>query len=112
MRLAFLASLLFALVSCKQGEGEYCQVNADCEIGQRGYVKKLNYYDPQQRNLESDAHTPGDQGPTFKGSPHVPAGETFSRERLELGTRTLRLADAQRREIQWKGQRPDEVLQR
>jgi hypothetical protein len=55
------------------------QGNADCEIGQRGYPKKLNYYDPQQRNLESDPHTPGDQGPTFKGRAHVPAGETFSR---------------------------------
>jgi virulence factor Mce-like protein len=55
------------------------QGNADCETGQRGYPKKLNYYDPQQRNLESDPHTPGDQGPTFKGRAHVPAGETFSR---------------------------------
>jgi virulence factor Mce-like protein len=55
------------------------QGNADCEIGQRGYPRKLNFYDPQGRLLESDPHTPGDQGPTFRGSPHVPAGETFSR---------------------------------
>jgi len=55
------------------------QGNADCETGQRGYPKKLNYFDPQQRNLATDAHTPGDQGPTYKGFSHVPKGETFSR---------------------------------
>ncbi len=55
------------------------QGNADCQGGQRGYVKKANYYDPQGRNLETDAHIPGDQGPTFAGKAHVPAGETFSR---------------------------------
>ncbi len=53
--------------------------NADCETGQRGYPKKLNYFDPQGRNLATDAHTPGLQGPTFAGRAHVPAGETFSR---------------------------------
>jgi virulence factor Mce-like protein len=53
--------------------------NADCETGQRGYPKRLNYFDPEHRNLATDAHTPGDQGPTFKGRAHVPAGETFSR---------------------------------
>jgi virulence factor Mce-like protein len=55
------------------------QGNADCETGQRGYPKKLNNFDPQHRNLAVDAHTPGLQGPTFKGREHVPAGETFSR---------------------------------
>jgi hypothetical protein len=53
--------------------------NADCEIGQRGYPRQLNFYDPQHRLLESDPHTPGNQGPTYRGQPHVPAGETFSR---------------------------------
>ncbi len=53
--------------------------NADCETGQRGYVKKLNYFDPEGRDLALDAHTPGNQGPTFKGRTHVPKGETFSR---------------------------------
>jgi ABC-type transporter Mla subunit MlaD len=53
--------------------------NADCETGQRGYPKKLNYFDPQGRALATDPHTPGDQGPTFAGRPRVPAGETFSR---------------------------------
>jgi hypothetical protein len=55
------------------------QGNADCETGQRGYPKKLNAFDPQGRNLALDPHTPGDQGATFKGRTHVPAGETFSR---------------------------------
>jgi len=55
------------------------QGNADCETGQRGYPLKLNYADPEGRDLATDPHTPGDQGPTFKGRTHVPAGETFSR---------------------------------
>jgi virulence factor Mce-like protein len=55
------------------------QGNADCEGGQRGYEKKLNYFDPQGRDLVTDAHVPGAQGTTFAGLPHVPAGETFSR---------------------------------
>jgi phospholipid/cholesterol/gamma-HCH transport system substrate-binding protein len=53
--------------------------NADCETGQRGFPKKLNYFDPQGRNFATDVHTPGNQGPTFTGSPRVPKGETFSR---------------------------------
>ncbi len=53
--------------------------NADCETGQVGYPLKLNHLDPQGRNLKSDPHTPGNQGPTFNGRTHVPAGETFSR---------------------------------
>jgi phospholipid/cholesterol/gamma-HCH transport system substrate-binding protein len=53
--------------------------NADCETGQRGYPKKLNYFDPQGRNLALDPHSPGNQGPTYAGRLRVPAGETFSR---------------------------------
>jgi phospholipid/cholesterol/gamma-HCH transport system substrate-binding protein len=56
--------------------------NADCEAGQRGYPKKLNFFDPLGRNLATDQHTPGNQGPTFKGRSRVPAGETFSRNPL------------------------------
>jgi len=55
------------------------QGNADCETGQRGYPLKLNYFDPQGRDLVLDPHTPGDQGPTYAGDTHVPKGETFSR---------------------------------
>ncbi len=64
------------------------QGNADCETGQRGYPKKLNYFDPQGRNLDTDQHTPGNQGPTFHGRARVPAGETFSRN-PQIGPQTL-----------------------
>jgi hypothetical protein len=56
------------------------QGNADCETGQRGYALKENYFDPQHRDLDTDAHTVGDQGTTFAGLSRVPAGETYSRE--------------------------------
>jgi len=53
--------------------------NADCETGQRGYVKQLNYFDPQHRDLGTDQHIPGDQGPLWTGLSRVPPGETFTR---------------------------------
>jgi hypothetical protein len=53
--------------------------NADCEIGQRGYVRQLNHFDPLHRLFHTDPHNPGDQGPTWKGRRRVPAGETFTR---------------------------------
>jgi len=53
--------------------------NADCEVGQRGYPAKLNHFDPKQRRLATDVHTPGDQGTTWTGLSRVPVGETFSR---------------------------------
>jgi hypothetical protein len=56
--------------------------NADCEVGQRGYPLKLNHFDPSGRQLDTDQHTPGNQGPTFMGRARVPAGETFSRNPL------------------------------
>jgi virulence factor Mce-like protein len=52
---------------------------ADCETGQRGYPLKLNHLDPQGRDFDTDAHTPGSQGPTFAGRTRVPKGETYSR---------------------------------
>lgn len=33
MRLAYLAAALLALAACKQGQGEYCQIDKDCEDG-------------------------------------------------------------------------------
>jgi hypothetical protein len=53
--------------------------NADCETGQRGYVKQLNHFDPQHRDLGTDQHIPGDQGPLWTGLARVPPGETFTR---------------------------------
>ena len=52
---------------------------ADCEAGQRGYVKQLNASDPQHRNLGTDQHIPGEQGQTWTGLAKVPPGETFTR---------------------------------
>lgn len=63
------------------------QGNADCETGQRGVAHQLNYFDPQHRLGQSDQHTPGDQGATFAGRAHVPAGETFSRN-PQIGPQT------------------------
>jgi virulence factor Mce-like protein len=52
---------------------------ADCETGQRGYPHMLNAADPKHRQIVTDPHTPGDQGPTYAGRTRVPAGETYSR---------------------------------
>ena len=52
---------------------------ADCEAGQRGYQLRQNFYDPHHRNLVTDAYTPGAQGTTWTGSPHVTPGETYTR---------------------------------
>ncbi len=54
--------------------------NADCEAGQRGYLKRLATGFPADRNYVLDARTPGAQGPTFKGRARIPAGQTFSSE--------------------------------
>jgi virulence factor Mce-like protein len=53
---------------------------ADCEQGQRGYVKGRNTAAPRRFNIVTNAHTPGAQGPTFTGRKRVPKGETFTRE--------------------------------
>jgi virulence factor Mce-like protein len=53
--------------------------NADCEVGQRGYLSNANYFDPQHRPLDTDQYTPGDQGTTWAGLSRVPPGETYTR---------------------------------
>jgi phospholipid/cholesterol/gamma-HCH transport system substrate-binding protein len=55
------------------------QGNADCETGQRGYLKQENHLDPQHRQFATDPHNPGNQGTTWNGRTKVPTGETFSR---------------------------------
>jgi hypothetical protein len=52
--------------------------NADCEAGQRGYPNRLAATAPPRFQIASNPQTPGDQGPTFKGRSHVPAGETYT----------------------------------
>ena len=73
------------------GQGYGAAINnngtADCENGQRGYLRgNLNTFgrpkDSQGNffNLPVDPHTPGSQGPTYAGRASVPPGETFTRE--------------------------------
>ena len=56
------------------------QGNADCEIGQRGYLPRLAKGYPEEFKIVIDSRTPGSQGPTFKGRPRIPEGQTFSNE--------------------------------
>jgi ABC-type transporter Mla subunit MlaD len=63
------------------------QGNADCEVGQRGYPAKLNYFDSRGRSLDTDQHTPGLQGSTWTGLSRVPPGETYSRNPI-IGPQT------------------------
>lgn len=54
---------------------------ADCEQGQRGYLKgRLSKGTDPKLNVVSDPRTPGAQGPTYRGRPRVPAGQPFSAE--------------------------------
>jgi virulence factor Mce-like protein len=53
---------------------------ADCESGQRGYLDRLAKDYPSNLHIVVDPRTPGAQGPTYKGRPRVPVGETFSSE--------------------------------
>jgi hypothetical protein len=60
---------------------------ADCESGQRGYVEKMNAYNPDPAvKTVVDPHLPGNSGTTFTGRPRVPKGQTFSRQ-PEIGPR-------------------------
>jgi virulence factor Mce-like protein len=52
--------------------------DADCETGQRGFPRHLLKGSDPSKNLAGDPATPGLQGPTFKGRPRVPKGETFT----------------------------------
>ena len=54
--------------------------SADCEAGQRGYVKRQATGFAADRNYVLDSRTPGAQGPTFKGRARIPDGQSFSPE--------------------------------
>jgi hypothetical protein len=54
--------------------------NADCENGQRGYPRRLSRFARPEFDIVTDPHFPGNQGPTYEGIPHVPKGQTFTRE--------------------------------
>jgi virulence factor Mce-like protein len=52
---------------------------ADCETGQRGYMRRAAASAPPDRNIVIDPETPGNQGPNYVGRSRVPEGQTFSR---------------------------------
>jgi virulence factor Mce-like protein len=54
------------------------QGRADCETGQRGYIERQALGYPSEYRIARDPRTPGLQGPTYTGRPHVPAGQTFT----------------------------------
>jgi ABC-type transporter Mla subunit MlaD len=54
--------------------------NADCENGQRGFVRRLARFSEKRFQLATDPHIPGNQGPTYTGRRRVPGGQTFTRE--------------------------------
>lgn len=63
------------------------QGRADCENGQRGFPEgplairgPATDFDGNPTTVVADPHTPGNQGPTFKGRKRVPEGQTFTRQ--------------------------------
>ena len=56
------------------------QGNADCEQGQRGYMRRAATTAPPEFNVVVDPRVPGNQGPTFTGRDRVPEGQTFAAE--------------------------------
>jgi virulence factor Mce-like protein len=63
---------------------------ADCESGQRGYLERLASGYPESLRIVLDPRTPGAQGPTFKGRPRVPDGQSFSPEPTGIAPRVVR----------------------
>ena len=53
---------------------------ADCENGQRGYMRRLARFSEPELEIVTDPHFPGAQGPTYAGVDQVPEGQTFTRE--------------------------------
>ncbi len=51
---------------------------ADCEAGQRGFQERNAKFYDRTYKINQDARTPGAQGPTFRGRPRVPEGQTFT----------------------------------
>jgi ABC-type transporter Mla subunit MlaD len=51
---------------------------ADCEAGQRGWLERNAAGLPGDYKVAVDPRSPGAQGPTFKGQPRVPKGQTFT----------------------------------
>jgi ABC-type transporter Mla subunit MlaD len=58
---------------------------ADCENGQRGYLRRWTTVPEPEFLIQTRSDIPGVQGPTYKGRSRVPKGQTFSREPLGDG---------------------------
>jgi ABC-type transporter Mla subunit MlaD len=58
---------------------------ADCENGQRGYMRRYTTVPEPEFLIQTRADIPGVQGPTYTGRSRVPKGQTFSREPLGRG---------------------------
>ena len=59
--------------------------SADCENGQRGWLRRWTTVPEEEFLIQTRADVPGVQGPTYKGRSRVPRGQTFSREPLGRG---------------------------
>jgi hypothetical protein len=57
---------------------------ADCENGQRGYMRRLARFSDLKHEIVGDSETPGLQGPTYTGRERVPEGQSFV-DRPETG---------------------------
>ena len=55
---------------------------ADCENGQRGYLRRWTSAPQPEFLIQTRPDIPGVQGPTYAGRKRVPKGQTFSREPL------------------------------
>ena len=62
---------------------------ADCENGQRGYIRRLSRFSDPKYDIVSDPETPGLSGPTYRGRPRVPRGQSFV-SRPETGAQVER----------------------
>jgi ABC-type transporter Mla subunit MlaD len=58
---------------------------ADCENGQRGYMRRYTLYPEPHYLMQTRADIPGIQGPTYKGRAKLPKGQTFTREPARRG---------------------------
>ena len=58
---------------------------ADCENGQRGYLRRYTSVPEPEYLIQTRSDIPGVQGPTYRGRSRVPKGQTFSREPLGRG---------------------------
>jgi hypothetical protein len=53
---------------------------ADCENGQRGYLRRYTSVPEPEFLIQTRSDIPGVQGPTYEGRSKLPKGQTFSRE--------------------------------